>query len=50
VELAGALSVVDRLAGGREAIEAALGAGRPYVALFTIDEVYPKRPDRTPEE
>jgi orotate phosphoribosyltransferase len=45
IELAGALAVVDRLAGGREAIEQALG-GLPYVALFTIDDVYPERPDR----
>jgi orotate phosphoribosyltransferase len=46
VEIAGALSVVDRLAGGGEAIEAALGGGLPYLALFTIDDVYPQRPDR----
>jgi orotate phosphoribosyltransferase len=46
VDIAGALSVVDRLAGGGEAIGSALGADRPYVALFTIDDVYPDRPDR----
>lgn len=46
IELAGALAVVDRLAGGREPIEQALGDGLPYVALFTIDDVYPERPDR----
>jgi orotate phosphoribosyltransferase len=47
VELAGALAVVDRLAGGREAIEAALGEpGVPYLALYTIDDLYPDRPDR----
>ena len=46
VALAGAVTVVDRLAGGREAIETALGAGVPYVPLFTIDDVYPDRPDR----
>jgi orotate phosphoribosyltransferase len=46
IEPAGALSVVDRLAGGREAIEAALGPGPPYRALFTIDDVYPGRDDR----
>ena len=40
----GVLAVCDRLAGGGEAIEAAAGA--PYVALTTIDEVYPQRPDR----
>jgi orotate phosphoribosyltransferase len=45
VTVAGALAVVDRLAGGREAIEAALG-DPPYVSLFTIDDVYPERPDR----
>jgi orotate phosphoribosyltransferase len=36
--------VVDRLAGGAEAIEQAAGA--PYRALATIDDVYPDRPDR----
>ena len=46
VELAGALTVVDRLAGGGAAIEEALGPGVPYVSLFTIDDVYPDRPDR----
>ena len=40
----GVVSVLDRLAGGAEAIEAAAEA--PYVALSTIDEVYPERPDR----
>jgi len=38
------LAVCDRLAGGCEAIEEAAGA--PFVALTTIDEVYPERPDR----
>ena len=38
------VSVVDRLAGGGEAIEAAAAA--PYRALVTIDELYPDRPDR----
>jgi orotate phosphoribosyltransferase len=46
VQLAGALAVLDRLAGGREAIEQALGEGLPYASLFTIDDVYPERPDR----
>jgi len=46
VEIAGALAVLDRLAGGRDAIEQALGDGLPYVALLTIDDVYPDRPDR----
>ncbi len=45
LEIAAVLSVVDRLAGGGEAIEAAAGA--PYRALVTIDELYPERPDRT---
>jgi orotate phosphoribosyltransferase len=40
----GVVSVLDRLAGGAEAIEAAAEA--PYVALATIDDVYPERPDR----
>jgi orotate phosphoribosyltransferase len=43
LEITGVLSVVDRLAGGGEAIEAA--AGVPYRALVTIDEIYPDRPD-----
>ena len=43
-EICGVISVLDRLAGGGAAIEQAAGA--PYVALSTIDEVYPERPDR----
>jgi orotate phosphoribosyltransferase len=43
-EVCGVLAICDRLAGGREAIE--LAAGAPFVALTTIDEVYPDRPDR----
>ena len=39
----GVVSVLDRLAGGAAAIEEASGA--PYVALTTIDDVYPDRPD-----
>jgi orotate phosphoribosyltransferase len=42
---AAALCVVDRLAGGGDAIAAA--AGGPFHALFTIDDVYPDRPDRS---
>jgi orotate phosphoribosyltransferase len=42
--ICGVISVLDRLAGGAAAIEAAAGA--PYLALSTIDEVYPERPDR----
>jgi orotate phosphoribosyltransferase len=44
LEIAGVVSVLDRLAGGGEAIEAAAGA--PYTALTTIDDIYPERPDR----
>jgi orotate phosphoribosyltransferase len=44
LEVAGVLAVLDRLAGGGEAIESAAGA--PYRPLFTIDDVYPERPDR----
>ena len=42
--VAGVTSVVDRLAGGAEAIEQAAEA--PYRPLVTIDELYPDRPDR----
>ncbi len=41
--VAGVVSVLDRLAGGAAAIEAAAGA--PYVPLTTIDDVYPDRPE-----
>jgi orotate phosphoribosyltransferase len=44
LEIAGAVCVVDRLAGGGEAI--AKAAGAPFRALVTIDELYPQRPDR----
>jgi orotate phosphoribosyltransferase len=44
LELVGGVCVVDRLAGGSEAIAEALGA--PFEALTTIDDVYPDRPDR----
>jgi orotate phosphoribosyltransferase len=43
-ELCGVLAICDRLAGGADAIRAA--AGVPFLALTTIDEVYPERPDR----
>jgi orotate phosphoribosyltransferase len=43
-EVCGVLAICDRLAGGGAAIEAAARA--PFVALTTIDEVYPERPDR----
>jgi orotate phosphoribosyltransferase len=42
--ICGVLAICDRLAGGAEAIEQAAEA--PFVALTTIDEVYPERPDR----
>ena len=41
----GVVAICDRLAGGAEKIAAAAG-GAPYVALTTIDDVYPERPDR----
>jgi orotate phosphoribosyltransferase len=44
-EVAGVTSVLDRLAGGAEAISAAAN-GAPYAPLTTIDDVYPDRPDR----
>ena len=43
--IAGVVAILDRLAGGAEAIEAAID-GAPYTALTTIDDVYPERPDR----
>jgi orotate phosphoribosyltransferase len=42
-EVAAVTSVLDRLAGGGPAIEAA-AAGAPYRPLTTIDDVYPDRP------
>ena len=45
LEIAGVLTIVDRLAGGAEAITAAAD-GAPYTSLATIDDVYPDRPDR----
>jgi orotate phosphoribosyltransferase len=42
--ICGVLAICDRLAGGAAAIEEAAGA--PFVALTTIDQVYPERPDR----
>jgi orotate phosphoribosyltransferase len=47
-EVCGVLAVCDRLAGGGEAIAETSGA--PFLALTTIDDVYPGRPDRTPHE
>ena len=43
-QVCGVLAICDRLAGGAQAIEEA--AGVPFVALTTIDDVYPERPDR----
>ncbi len=43
-EVVGVLAVCDRLAGGAARIEQAAAA--PFLALTTIDEVYPERPDR----
>jgi orotate phosphoribosyltransferase len=43
-KVCGVLAICDRLAGGKEAIEEAARA--PFVALTTIDDVYPDRPDR----
>ena len=43
-QVCGVLAICDRLAGGAQAIEEAAGA--PFVALTTIDDVYPERPDR----
>jgi orotate phosphoribosyltransferase len=44
LSVCGVLAICDRLSGGAGAIENAAGA--PFVALSTIDEVYPQRPDR----
>ncbi|HYM54918.1 MAG TPA: orotate phosphoribosyltransferase, partial [Solirubrobacteraceae bacterium] len=44
LEICGVISVLDRLAGGGATIEREAGA--PYVALSTIDDIYPDRPDR----
>jgi orotate phosphoribosyltransferase len=42
-EVAGVVTVLDRLAGGAEAIQAAAD-GAAYTPLTTIDDVYPDRP------
>jgi orotate phosphoribosyltransferase len=41
----GVVTVLDRLAGGADAIRRA-APGAPNAALATIDDVYPERPDR----
>jgi orotate phosphoribosyltransferase len=44
IDICGVLAVLDRQAGGADRIEKAGCA--PFVALTTIDDVYPGRPDR----
>ena len=44
-EVVGVTTILDRLAGGGDAIAEASG-GAPYRPLATIDDVYPERPDR----
>jgi orotate phosphoribosyltransferase len=44
-DVCGVVSVLDRLAGGADAIRLASGDA-PYEPLTTIDELYPDRPDR----
>src|SRR5215211_4585209 len=44
LDIAGVVSVLDRLAGGAQAIRTAAN-GAPYSPLTTIDDVYPERPD-----
>jgi orotate phosphoribosyltransferase len=43
-DVCGVVAVLDRLAGGAEAIVRA-ASGAPYEPLATIDEIYPDRPD-----
>ena len=45
-DVCGVVAVLDRLAGGAEAIAVA-SSGAPYEPLATIDDVYPDRPDRS---
>jgi orotate phosphoribosyltransferase len=47
LDVCGVVSVLDRLAGGADAIALASGDA-PYEALATIDDIYPDRPDRRP--
>jgi orotate phosphoribosyltransferase len=44
-DVCGVITVLDRLAGGAEAIRLA-AQDAPYAPLATIDDVYPDRPDR----
>jgi orotate phosphoribosyltransferase len=46
LDVCGVLAILDRLAGGADAIRDAAGPDAPYTALTTIDDVYPERPDR----
>lgn len=43
-QVCGVLAVCDRLAGGAQAIEQTAEA--PFLALTTIDDIFPDRPDR----
>ena len=43
-DIVGVVAILDRLAGGADAIRDAVSA--PYEAFATIDDVYPERPDR----
>ncbi len=49
LKLVGVLCVVDRLVGGGDAI-ASVAYPAPFSALFSIDEIYPERPDRVISE
>jgi orotate phosphoribosyltransferase len=44
-EIAGVVTILDRLAGGADRIREATN-GAPYEPLATIDDIYPDRPDR----
>jgi orotate phosphoribosyltransferase len=44
-DVVGVVAILDRLAGGAEAIVRA-AEGAPFAPLSTIDEVFPDRPDR----
>jgi orotate phosphoribosyltransferase len=44
-DICGVVAILDRLAGGADAIVGAAD-GAPYEPLTTIDDVYPDRPDR----
>jgi orotate phosphoribosyltransferase len=44
-QIAGVVTILDRLAGGADRIREATN-GAPYEPLATIDDVYPDRPDR----